>query len=102
MLIGHFLQLVNRHYERILAQWPVDALRPNVSFEKAMRRRIARRLEPANATPEINVVAKEAQASVPVATKFNEQAELEQVNALYSFLENRYSQKVRASSQDQE
>ena len=85
-----------------MAQWPVDALRPNVSFQKAMRMRIARGLEPAKTNPENNVVANEAQASVPVATKFNEQAELEQVNALYSFLENRYSQKVRVSSQDRE
>ena len=78
-----------------MAQWPVDALRPNVSFQKAMRRRMARKLEPANTNPENNIIANEAQASLPVATKFDEQAELEQVNALHSFLENRYSQKVR-------
>ena len=42
-----------------------------------------------------NAGASGAQAEVAKASKVEEKAELEQVNALYSFLENRYSKKVR-------
>ena len=46
--------------------------------------------------PQDNVVSNEAQASVPTPVAFDERRELEQVNVLYSFLENRYTKKVRA------
>lgn len=59
-----------------------------------MRRRIERRAETPKRNSENNVVANEAQAIIPTASRFDEQAELGQVNVLYSFLENRYSQKV--------
>ncbi len=87
-------QVVSKHYQRVLTQWPVDALRPDVSFQKAMRMRIDRRLETANTKSENHVVANGAQATIPMTPRFDEQAELAQVNVLYSFLENRYSQKV--------
>ena len=88
------LQVVSKHYQRVLAQWPVDVLRPHASFQEAMRKRIARRLDPSPVKPEENVVANEAQATIPTSPKFDEKSELEQVNVLYSFLDNRYSQKV--------
>jgi hypothetical protein len=69
-------QLVYKHYLRALSRWPTDPLRPDCQFQDAMRRRIDQRLSPQNAA---NVDAR---------------AELEQVNALYSLLENRYSKKV--------
>ena len=87
-------QIVSKHYQRVLLQWPVDALRPNVSFQETMRKRIAHRLEPSRVKPEENVVANEAQATVPTTPKVNEKSELEQVNVLYSFLDNRYTKKV--------
>lgn len=45
------------------------------------------------------MVANQAQATIPTPVKFDEKAELEQVNVLYSFLENRYTKKVLLHSQ---
>ena len=59
-----------------------------------MRRRIDKRFLPSQTRPQDNVVANGAQATVPSPVKLDEKAELEQVNVLYSFLENRYSNKV--------
>lgn len=88
-------QVAFKHYQRALAQWPVDLLRPEVSFQKVMRRRIDKRFHPAIIRPQDNVVANGALASVPPAPRLDEKAELEQANVLYSFLENRYTKKVR-------
>lgn len=92
------LQVVSKHYQRVLAQWPVDVLRPHASFQEAMRRRIARRLDPPPVKPEENVIANEAQVMIPPSPKVDEKLELEQVNVLYSFLDNRYTKKVRNGS----
>lgn len=89
------LQIVYKHYQRILTQWPVDLLRPEVSFQKAIQRRIDTRLKPSTTAPEDNVVFNQAQATVPTKVAFDEKGELEQVNVLYSFLENRYTKTVR-------
>lgn len=59
----------------MLRQWPIDVLR-GITFQDSMRRRMASRF----GTPG---------AAVDVA------AETEQMNALYSLLENRYSTAVR-------
>ncbi|KAI9885225.1 MAG: hypothetical protein M1823_002964 [Watsoniomyces obsoletus] len=64
---------VSRHYMRILAQWPKDPLRPETSFREAMRRRMEKRKE---------------------LIERNDPSELQQVNALYSLLEDRYRKKV--------
>ena len=45
--------------------------------------------------PEEYVVAKEVQGIVPAPVRADAKTELEQVNVLYSFLENRYTRKVR-------
>ncbi|MCJ1298519.1 hypothetical protein MMC08_001309 [Hypocenomyce scalaris] len=82
-----------KHYQRALAQWPVDLLRPEVSFQKAMRQRIERRFIPSTTNSQDNVVANDALASVPAASGMDDKAELEQVNVLYSFVENRYTKK---------
>ena len=89
------LQIVYKHYQRLLTQWPVDLLRPEVSFQKAIQRRIDTRLKPPTTAPEDNVVFNQAQATVPTKVAFDEKGELEQVNVLYSFLENRYTKTVR-------
>lgn len=84
-----------KHYQRILSQWPVDLLRPEVSFQKTIQRRIDTQLRPTTTALQDNVISNQAQASVPTPKAFDEQGELEQVNVLYSFLENRYTKKVR-------
>lgn len=89
------LQIVYKHYQRLLTQWPVDLLRPEVSFQKAIQRRVDTRLKPSTTAPEDNVVFNQAQATVPTKVAFDEKGELEQVNVLYSFLENRYTKTVR-------
>ncbi|KAM0798659.1 hypothetical protein BDR22DRAFT_891059 [Usnea florida] len=83
--------IVYKHYQRIIAQWPVDLLRPEVSFQKIIQHRIDTRLQPSTTAPEDNIVSNQAQVSVPTKVAFDEKGELEQVNVLYSFLENRYT-----------
>lgn len=64
-----------------------------------MRRRIDARLAPTTTTiapPEANIVSNGAQVSIPTAVAFDEKGELEQVNVLYSFLEDRYAKRVCA------
>lgn len=94
MLTIFYSQILYKHYQRILNQWPVDLLRPEVSFQKTLQKRMDNRLKPSTTPPEHNVVSNEAQATVPTAVPFDEKGELEQVNVLYSFLENRYTKKV--------
>ena len=91
---NYCLQIVYKHYQRILAQWPVDRLRPDVSFQQKIQNRIDNRLKPSTTPPQDNVVSNEAQATVPTPKPFDEKGELEQVNVLYSLLENRYTKKV--------
>ena len=88
------LQIIYKHYQRILTQWPVDRLRPEVSFQKIIQRRIDTQLKPSTTQPQDNVVSNQAQATIPSPVPFDEQGQLEQVNVLYSFLENRYQKKV--------
>lgn len=75
------LQVAYKHYMRALSRWPKDTLRPESQFQDAMRRRIDRKFLPNSSA---------ASYAVPV----NEKEELDQANALYSLLENRYQRKV--------
>lgn len=59
-----------------------------------MRRRIDKRFNPSTLQPEDLAASNKAQATIPASAKYDEKAELEQVNVLYSFLENRYAKKV--------
>jgi len=59
-----------------------------------MQHRIDTRLTPSATPPQSSALSNEAQASLPTPMPFEEKAELEQVNVLYSFLENRYTKKV--------
>ena len=93
----HNSQVVYKHYQRALAQWPKDILRPNVSFQNAMQRRIDRQTTPPTEHRDASVIANDALTTVPTAARFDENAELQQVNVLYSFLENRYTKKVLMS-----
>lgn len=73
----------------------MDILRPEVSFQKAIQRRIDTQMNPPTVAPQDNIVSNQAQATVPTPKPFNEAHELAQVNVLYSFLENRYTKKVK-------
>ncbi|CAC9889122.1 unnamed protein product, partial [Aureobasidium pullulans] len=73
-------QQASKHYARILSQWPVDRLRPEISFQSVLKRRL-------EAAPVAQVnQANTAQTQAPKARN-----ELREINALYSLLENRYS-----------
>ncbi|KAK5018806.1 hypothetical protein LTR16_001202 [Cryomyces antarcticus] len=61
-------EAISKHYSRILTLWPKDPLRPEVSFEPLLRKRVADK------------------------TTGPEQGR--QINALYSLLDNRYTKKV--------
>lgn len=63
-----------------------------------MRRRIDKQFGPSNADQSSYDPAKESKDTLVTPLKpSNDSAELEQVNVLYSFLENRYSKKVGLS-----
>ncbi|KZF24553.1 hypothetical protein L228DRAFT_245517 [Xylona heveae TC161] len=83
-----------RHYLRILRRWPKDLLRPEVTFQNAMRKRLEQRFGPSAVAA--NPQDKAAEKSI-TPSQLNETAELAQVNALYSLLENRYSKKYPTS-----
>ena len=78
----------------------MDVLRPEVSFQKAMQRRIDRRF--ATPTQQLRTprAAEDSLTPTPSPAALDEKAELEQVNVLYSFLENRYSKKVVSAVAD--
>ncbi|PHH51990.1 Cytochrome B pre-mRNA-processing protein 6 [Ceratocystis fimbriata CBS 114723] len=61
---------VVRHYNRALGLWPKDVLRPECQFQDVMLRGIQKRLQS--------------------SSQVDEAAEMKQVNALYSLLEDRY------------
>lgn len=90
-------QLVYKHYQRALAQWPVDLLRPEVSFQRAMQRRIDRRFAARTQQLQTPRGAKDSPTPTTSPAALDEKAELEQVNVLYSFLENRYTKKVASA-----
>ncbi|KAI9654892.1 MAG: hypothetical protein M1831_005261 [Alyxoria varia] len=79
---------LQQHWLRIIRRWPADNLRA-ITFQSFMQRRLADRFLKLSDAPQNNVQANEAQASLP--SKPDEKVESEQVNALYSLLENRYS-----------
>ncbi|KAI9777694.1 MAG: hypothetical protein M1839_008613 [Geoglossum umbratile] len=82
-----------RHYLRALRRWPIDVLRPELSFKTTIRRRVDARLlskPPPSTSPSL---PQSSATSQPI----DETAELAQINALYSLLENRYSKKYPIS-----
>lgn len=85
-------QIAYKHQLRALARWPKDPLRPDIQFQDVIRRRIDRRLGLAG--PEAD---RDSKSSSPVASNWNETQELEQANALYGLVGNRYLQKVSSS-----
>ena len=85
-------QLALRHWSRIIQRWPVDKVRPEaVSFQTLMKKRIERATNPPLNAVASNTKGTEAAATPEVRPVFNEHRELQQVNALYSLLENRFA-----------
>lgn len=88
-------QLAHKHWLRILHRWPVDLVRPKtVSFQEVMRQRLDNLSNPStSASPPTtaNIKANEPLVSVPEPKKWDEKKEMEQVDVLYSFLEDQYS-----------
>ncbi|PMD14048.1 hypothetical protein NA56DRAFT_636842 [Hyaloscypha hepaticicola] len=76
-----------KHYLRALSHWPKDSLRPECQFQDVIRRRVDRRFLPASSSNAPNAAQATANSAI------DEKAELVQVNAIYSLLENRYSGK---------
>ncbi len=83
------------HYTRILRLWPQDALR-GITFHDATRRRLTARILLPALPPQTSVITNETTATGTGTTPkpLDEKDEMEQVNALYSLLENRYSDTV--------
>ena len=93
------MQLAYRHFQRALAQWPIDILRPQVSFQDVMRRRIDKQHGPSTLDTSTYDPRNETKDTLVTPLEpYDEQAQLLQVNALYSFIENRYSKKVSQGS----
>ncbi|KAI0547732.1 hypothetical protein F4679DRAFT_553216 [Xylaria curta] len=67
-----------RHILRALGQWPKDTIRPEVQFQTVLQKRFEQ--------PKLNI---------------SEEEQLQQANALYSLLENRYKRTVSAIPQTQ-
>ena len=96
--LTRLIKLAYKHFQRALAQWPKDILRPQVSFQKSMQQRIDRHFSPSDHRLNGKEIKNDALTTVPSALKVDETAELEQANVLYSFLENRYTKKVSIST----
>ena len=76
-----------RHYRRALLQWPSDVLRPEISFQKAILRRIDNEIRS-------TAGAASEEARTYVTRNLDQARELDQANALYSCIESRYSKRV--------
>ncbi|KAG9991639.1 hypothetical protein KCU98_g36, partial [Aureobasidium melanogenum] len=73
----------SKHYARILSQWPVDRLRPEIPFQSVLKKRL-------EAAP----VATINEANTARTQPPKPRNEAREINALYSLLENRYSSAV--------
>ncbi|KAL1602831.1 hypothetical protein SLS60_006252 [Paraconiothyrium brasiliense] len=86
------------HYTRILSLWPKDLLRPNLPFTRTIERRATLYGVKPVSPPVEDAKKSDIPAVKPAPTaKPSPQAELPQINALYSLLENRYSKKYPLS-----
>ncbi|KAH8724605.1 hypothetical protein GQ44DRAFT_682987 [Phaeosphaeriaceae sp. PMI808] len=87
--------LITKHYTRLLALWPKDALRPNLPFTRTIEHR-ALPYGRLNSEPRPED-AQSKPTSTPPLTPPNPQFHHAQINALYSLLEDRYTTKHQLS-----
>jgi cytochrome b pre-mRNA-processing protein 6 len=87
------VQLALKHWSRILRRWPVDRVRPeNVSFQKIMTQRLDKhKAQTSPSAAASTIKSNQAVVSAVAPRRWDKQAELEQANALYSLLEDRYA-----------
>lgn len=78
----NMFQIAYKHFQQALTKWPKDRLRPESQLQDVLARRIDRQ-------------AAERKAGTATGSALSEEAELKQVNATYSLLEDRYKTKVR-------
>ncbi|MCJ1442511.1 MAG: hypothetical protein MMC23_003007 [Stictis urceolatum] len=96
-------QSLLKHYHLALSRWPKDTLRPDTSFSASMQSRITRRFglapsaNPSSSKPSTSSKSSPESPQTTPPPPLDEAAELEQVNALYSFLEDRYSKRYPLS-----
>ncbi|KAK3936808.1 hypothetical protein QBC46DRAFT_394121 [Diplogelasinospora grovesii] len=83
---GAARSLAFKQFQRALERWPKDPLRPECQLQDVLARRL-----------EKGTLAPPSTASLSGAPK--EEAELKQVNALYTLLEDRYKVKYRINGQ---
>ncbi|KAJ9666018.1 hypothetical protein H2201_003929 [Coniosporium apollinis] len=87
---------IAKHYARIISLWPKDLLRPTVSFQAALQKRIPQ--DPASSSSSSTHPTPPREASVPLSkSPIDPKAEERNINALYSLLDNRYSKKYPVS-----
>ncbi|KAF4556133.1 Hypothetical protein D9617_1g080080 [Elsinoe fawcettii] len=80
-----------KHYARLASAWPKDVLRPETQFQKILTSRI-------ETAPSSNPETEGFLEKVLGSGRNARSAELKEVNALYSLLENRYSKASPLSS----
>ncbi|PUU83313.1 hypothetical protein B9Z19DRAFT_1189749 [Tuber borchii] len=83
---------LRKQYMTLLSHWPVDPLRPALSFPDFLRRRIEQEFgapHPPNSSP-LSAVSTTTTKEVEAQSKFDEVYEKRQLNALSSLLEDRY------------
>lgn len=89
-------QLLKGHYNRLLTLWPSDPLRPTLPLTNALQRRGT--LYGVTPLPQPdNLPSKKLPETTSPAPQLSADAELANINALYSLLENRYSKTYKLS-----
>jgi cytochrome b pre-mRNA-processing protein 6 len=85
-----------KHYTRLLALWPKDALRPNIPFTRTIEahgRPFGVKPLPRDPSDKSAIATAQSPSTSTLTPPPNAQREQAQINALYSLLENRYSKK---------
>ncbi|KAF2851220.1 hypothetical protein T440DRAFT_498641 [Plenodomus tracheiphilus IPT5] len=105
---------IAKHYTRLLALWPKDALRPNLPFTRAIEHRgqpfgvkpsepspssTPSASKPSSKTPSNSTITSTSTSSTPPQNSNSNAPHLEipHINALFSLLENRYAKKYALS-----
>ncbi|KAF2751839.1 hypothetical protein M011DRAFT_463334 [Sporormia fimetaria CBS 119925] len=85
-------QTIVRHYTRLLQLWPKDALRPNQPFTKAIEHRaLPYGVKPLSESPA--AISKNSEQNTAPAVQLDSKVELDNIRALYSLLDNKFSKK---------
>lgn len=89
---------IPRHYGRILSQWPKDLVRPSVQFQDVLRLKIPSEASKVESQPapgkDLRDPTRPAVSEVKPIKASDTQAELRNINALYTLLDDRYAKKV--------